>query len=97
MSKEQGLANSKQKNVNKNDFTQEFLGCSPTFLKKYLEKKFKSGMNWKNYGPKGWHVDHIKPLSKFNIENIEEQYKAFHYSNLQPMWAMDNLKKSNKY
>lgn len=87
----------KQKNVKKNSSTYKLLGCSPRFLKKYLEGKFKDGMNWDNYGPKGWHVDHIKPISKFKIENIEEKYKAFHYSNLQPMWAMDNLKKSNKY
>jgi len=62
-----------------------------------LETKFLEGMDWDNYGIYGWHIDHIKPCSLFNLENIEEQKKCFHYTNLQPLWAIDNLKKGNKY
>ena len=59
--------------------------------KKYLEAKFQYGMSWENYGE--WHVDHIKPCSSFNLEDPEEQKKCFHYKNLQPLWAKDNLAK----
>lgn len=79
------------------------LGCSIEFLKQYLESKFyinketNEQMNWKNYGLNGWHIDHIKPLSSFNLTNIDEFLKACHYTNLQPMWAKENIKKGNKY
>ena len=70
------------------------VGCSQEFLKQYLEKKFKKGMTWKNHSNKGWHIDHIKPLSL--AKNSLDMKKLMHYSNLQPMWAKDNLRK-NKY
>ena len=71
------------------------LGCSIEELKKHLESKFKPGMSWDNYGQ--WHIDHVKPLSKFDLINYNELKKACHYSNLQPMWAKDNLSKNNRY
>lgn len=72
------------------------LGCSIDELKKYLEDQFQPGMTWDNYGHKGWHIDHIKPLSSFNLTNKKEFKKACHYSNLQPLWAKDNLIKGAK-
>ena len=54
-------------------------------------------MSWDNWALDGWHIDHIKPLSSFNLENREELKKACHYTNLQPMWAEDNLRKGSKY
>lgn len=71
------------------------LGCSIAELKLYLESKFQAGMTWENHGRKGWHIDHVIPLSKFNLSNREDLLKACHYSNLQPMWAIDNIRKSN--
>ena len=53
-------------------------------------------MSWKNHGKYGWHIDHIKPCSKFNLIDPTEQKKCFHYTNLQPLWAKDNLTKYNK-
>ncbi len=75
--------------------TIELLGCSLSELKKHLERQFTLGMNWKNYGF-GWHIDHIKPCSKIDLSKQEEQRKCFHYTNLQPLWASENLKKGNK-
>ena len=82
------------KNSYKLDTTKNLIGCSWEELRSHLEKQFKEGMNWENYGQ--WHIDHIIPLSLFNLLNQEEVKKAIHYSNLQPLWAIDNLKKGNR-
>lgn len=75
--------------------TDELIGCSTKMLNQHLEKQFTLGMNWKNYGY-GWHVDHIIPCCEFDLSKEEEQRKCFHYTNLQPLWASENLFKSNK-
>lgn len=81
----------------KNKSTPKYLGCSISELKAHLESKFQPGMTWDNYGKYGWHIDHVRPLVSFNLSNQEEQNKACHYSNLQPLWAKDNLRKGSKY
>jgi DNA polymerase II small subunit/DNA polymerase delta subunit B len=72
------------------------LGCTIEFLKQYIESKFQEGMNWDNYGKFGWHIDHIIPLSFFDLTDRKQFLKACHYTNLQPLWAKDNLSKGNK-
>lgn len=72
------------------------LGCTLGEFKIYLESKFLKGMSWDNWTYKGWHIDHIIPLSSFDLTKEEEFKKAVHYTNLQPMWSMDNHRKSNK-
>jgi acetyl/propionyl-CoA carboxylase alpha subunit len=72
------------------------LGCTIEELKVYLESKFQPGMTWSNYGMYGWHIDHIKPLSSFDLSDRNQFLEACHYTNLQPLWAQDNLTKSNK-
>jgi hypothetical protein len=74
--------------------TFDIIGCTPHFLKEHLEKKFTEGMNWDNHSLYGWHIDHIIPLSSAKTE--EELYKLCHYTNLQPLWAEDNLKKGDR-
>jgi hypothetical protein len=69
----------------------ELLGCSIEQLKQHLESKFTNGMSFSNYGL--WHIDHIRPCSNFDLSLESEQRKCFHYLNLQPLWAVDNLKK----
>lgn len=80
----------------KSDRTEKLIGCSIKELKVYIEKQFKDGMTWDNYGFYGWHLDHILPLSSFDLTKAEEQKKAFHYTNIQPLWAKDNLRKHAK-
>jgi hypothetical protein len=72
------------------------LGCSVTELKVYLELKFKDGMSWENWGRLGWHIDHIIPLSSFDLTDREQFLKACHYTNLQPLWAKENLSKGDR-
>jgi len=61
-----------------------------------MQSLFKEGMHWSNNTMHGWHIDHIKPISSFDLTNPEQLKKCCHYSNLQPLWAIDNLIKSNK-
>lgn len=76
--------------------TQTLLGCSIPELKEHLESNFTKGMEWANYGTL-WHIDHIKPCAAFDLLKEEEQLKCFHYTNLQPLLASENLKKGSKY
>jgi len=75
----------------------ESLGCSIYEFKVYLEKLFQPGMSWDNYGRDGWHIDHIKPLSLFDLTDPKQLKEACYYTNLQPLWQYDNLKKGNNY
>lgn len=84
------------KNNTKAGNTTELLGCSIEYLHTYIESLFQPGMTWENHGRYGWHIDHIIPLSYFNLADHIQQKHAWHYTNLQPLWAADNLKKSNK-
>jgi len=72
------------------------LGCSINEFKTHLEKQFKEGMSWDNHGTHGWHIDHIIPLSSFDLTNREELLKACHYTNLQHLWWHENLSKGTK-
>lgn len=73
------------------------LGCSVEEFRAYLEKLFKPGMNWNNYGfgEGKWNIDHIIPLSSFNLKDRAQFLKACHYSNLQPLWHIENIRKSD--
>lgn len=79
-----------------NDSVEKYIGCTRKELVRSIEDKFLKGMNWNNHGHTGWHIDHIKPIISFDLTKEEERYKAFGYKNLQPLWAIDNLKKGKK-
>ena len=83
-------------NITKNKTSFKYLGCSINKFKQHIEKQFKPGMSWENHGVYGWHFDHIRPVSSFNFNSKEDIQKCNNYKNFQPMWAEDNLKKSNK-
>jgi hypothetical protein len=76
--------------------TLTYIGCSLEEYKKYIESLWLPGMSWENWTTDGWHIDHIVPLTSFNLLDEEELQKAFHYTNTQPLWAEDNLRKGNR-
>lgn len=87
----------KESNIIKTNHYFDMLGYSEEDLKKHLENLFTNGMTWENYGK--WHVDHIKPISSFVFESVDdaEFKKCWSLNNLQPLWGTENLKKSKKY
>lgn len=84
----------KTKNLEKNHKFKDYIGCSPSFLKKHLESLFTKEMEWDLLLIGQIHIDHIIPLD--SAKNERELFQLSHYTNLQPLWAADNIKKSNK-
>lgn len=71
------------------------LGCTLGEFRDYIESKFQPGMTWENRGQNGWHLDHIIPLASFNLSDRSEFVKASHFTNYQPLWAVDNYRKGD--
>lgn len=82
----------KRNGYSKKSKAYHILGCTFEEFKEHLERQFKYGMSWDNQGE--WHLDHIYPVSLAKTE--EELIRLNHYTNFQPLWAVDNIKKSNK-
>lgn len=82
----------KRKRWANNSRLQDYIGCSLPDLKLHIERQFQPGMSWNNHG--SWHIDHIIPLD--SAETAEAMYKLCHFTNLQPLWSTDNLKKGSK-
>jgi hypothetical protein len=82
----------KNKNIAKSQSTIEYLDCSPEYFKNYIQSKMIDGMTFDNI-----HIDHIKPVCKFKLENPDELLKCCHYTNLQPLLIDDNLAKGGKW
>lgn len=72
----------------------ELISCSIEQLREHLEKQFTAGMNWQNYGL--WVIDHIRPCASFDLGKSSEQYKCFHYINLQSLWEKENINKGDR-
>ena len=83
----------------KGDRSWALIGCSVEWLKVHIESLWQPGMSWDNHGvwkcegPPKWHLDHIRPVASFDLTNPEEQKRCFHWTNLQPLWAEENLAK----
>lgn len=77
---------------------ERIVGYTLNQLKEHLEKQFKDGMNWNNYGRHGWHIDHIRPKSSFDYTSFEDENfkQCWSLDNLQPLWEEDNLRKGSK-
>lgn len=77
----------------------ELIGCTPDFLRQHLENLFDIGMTWKNYGHGHgkWCVDHKRPCASFDLSKPIQQKKCFHYTNLRPLWFIENIIKGSSY
>ena len=85
----------KEAGTKKSIRTMELTGCSVHELRTHLESKFTDGMTWENYGE--WHIDHIRPCASFDLLKVGDQRQCFHWTNLQPLWALENLRKSSRW
>ena len=74
--------------------TMRLVGCTRAQLKTFIESKFKPGMTWENKHL--WHIDHILPVSSFNLLDPAQMQACFHFTNLQPLWAKENMQKGNR-
>ena len=78
------------------------IGCTVDFLMEHLESLFGAGMTWDNYGayrrggPMKWQIDHIIPCAAFNLTDLEQQKECFHWTNCQPLWADENIRKGKR-
>jgi hypothetical protein len=84
------------KGINKPESAQILIGCNFKDARGHIEKQFTKGMTWDNHGMHGWHIDHIIPIASFDLSKPEQQRRAFHYTNMQPLWAKENMQKSDK-
>ena len=84
----------RKKGNRKSERTEFYLGCTVDYFLEHLQKQFVKGMTLKNHGK--WHIDHIKPCASFDLSKLSEQKKCFHYTNLQPLWAKDNILKTDQ-
>lgn len=82
--------------ASKSKKTADLLGCTVAELMSHLEARFLPGMCWENYG-RIWHIDHIKPCAAFDLSSADQQRKCFNYSNLQPLFAIDNIRKGKRF
>jgi hypothetical protein len=85
----------KEQNIDRNYTYSYLLGCDLLEFEFYLTSKLKDNMTFDNYGE--WQIDHIKPITKFNLTNEQELFQCCNYTNLQPLWQLENKIKSNKY
>ena len=76
--------------------TKSLIGCSINRLLAHIESKWLPGMTWENHGQMGWHIDHILPCDMFDMTDEAQQRACFHYTNLQPLWWLDNIRKGAK-
>lgn len=72
----------------------ELLGCDIQFFRGWLQAHFQPGMTWENIGE--WHIDHHIPCAEFDLRDPEQQKQCFHYTNLKPLWGVDNMRKGAK-
>lgn len=82
------------KGETKSASTLKLLGCSYEELRAHLQNQFRPGMTWETHGL--WHIDHKRPCASFDLTDPAQQRECFHYTNLQPLWALENIQKSDK-
>lgn len=75
---------------------EELAGCTMEELREHLESLFEEGMSWDNHAHFGWHIDHIKPMSSFDLTKEDQIKECCHFTNLRPLWWKENLSKGAK-
>ena len=83
--------------IQKKNSSLGYLGCDMQWLEAWLEIQFQHGMSWKNWGKKGWEMDHVRPCAAFDLTDPVQLKHCFHWTNLQPLWSAENRRKSGKY
>jgi hypothetical protein len=86
----------KRQSVSKTDRTVDLIGCTVPEFMAHIAKQFQPGMSWDNWALDCWHLDHIRPISSFDLRDRDQQRVCFHYTNYQPLWARDNISKGAK-
>jgi hypothetical protein len=86
----------RRKRIDRVARTLELCGCDLATLRSHIEAQFQPGMSWDNWGIDGWHIDHRRQLCLYDLTDAEQQRAAFHFSNLRPLWARDNLTRPNR-
>ena len=86
----------RKRGLKKSERTMVLIGCSVDEFREHIESQFQDGMTWDNHGVNGWHIDHVVPCAAFDLTDQEQQRVCFHFTNLQPLWAIDNLRKKDK-
>lgn len=90
------------KGIRKQESALILVGCTVAELKAHIEQQFQSGMSWSNYGlyrrtdPQRWNLDHIIPVDSFDLTDLEQRKRCFHFTNLRPLWGRENIQKSNR-
>jgi hypothetical protein len=74
----------------------DIIGCGKLELRAHIEAQFLPGMVWENYGRDGWEIDHIKPCASFDLTDPDRMRECFHYTNLRPLWRIDNMRRPRK-
>ncbi len=72
------------------------ISCTGKEFAAHIQKQWKPGMSWENYGNDGWVVDHIIPVVRFDLTDIEQRRRCNHHSNLQPLWDNENKTKATR-
>jgi hypothetical protein len=85
-----------RKRVRRVESALSLIGCTASELRRHLESQFQPGMTWQNHARDGWHIDHITPLEFYDLTKPEERAQAFHWSNVQPLWSMENISKGDR-
>ena len=85
----------KRRGLQKTNVTMKYIGCTPKELVAWIESQWEKGMTWESYGVYGWHIDHVIPISRFDMTKEEHILVGMSWMNLRPLWRDHNLEKSN--
>ena len=86
----------KRRGLQKQNSITKYIGCTPKELAEWIESQWEKGMNWESHGLFGWHIDHVIPISRFDLSNEEHISVAMNWMNLRPLWSTENIEKGDR-